>query len=62
MAGTHDGDDDPSSAREAHIDRLAEEVRWLPCLPNCSNWLRYGVQPKNARAGMVPGHCTRQGP
>ena len=58
IAGTHEGDDDPASAREAHIDRLAEEVRWLPCAPNCSNWLRYGVQPKNARAGMVPGHCT----
>jgi hypothetical protein len=30
IAGTHGGDDDPTSAREAHIDRLAEEVRWLP--------------------------------
>jgi hypothetical protein len=58
IAGTHAGDEDPTSARERHIDCLAEEVRWLPCSPACSNWLRYGVQPKNARAGMVPGHCT----
>jgi hypothetical protein len=58
IAGTHDHDDEPSSAREAHIDRLAEEVRWLPCSPTCCNWLRYGVQPRGAQAGMVPGHCT----
>jgi hypothetical protein len=57
IAGTHD-DEDVTSAREAHIDRLAEEVRWLPCSPGCANWLRFGVQPKCARAGMVPGHCT----
>jgi hypothetical protein len=58
IAGTHDDGEDVSPAREAHIDRLAEEVRWLPCSPGCSNWLRYGVQPRQARAGMVPGHCT----
>jgi hypothetical protein len=60
IAATHDHDDEdaPSAAREAHIDRLAEEVRWLPCSSTCSNWLRYGVQPKGAQAGMVPGHCT----
>ena len=28
--------DDASAAREAHIDRLAEEVRWLPCTPTCA--------------------------
>ena len=22
-----------------------------------ANWLRYGIQPKNARRGMVPGAC-----
>jgi hypothetical protein len=59
IAGTNASDDEePSSAREAHIDRLAEEVRWLPCAPTCSNWLRYGVQPNGARAGLVPGHCA----
>jgi hypothetical protein len=57
IAGTHDGED-VSPAREAHIDRLADEVRWLPCSPGCSNWLRFGVQPKGARPGMLPGHCT----
>ncbi|TDD65539.1 replication initiation protein [Jiangella aurantiaca] len=53
--------DDPnriSAARRAHIDRLAEEVRWLPCSPTCANWLRYGTQPKNAKPGMEPGRCT----
>jgi hypothetical protein len=56
IAATHDAEA-ASSAEEAHIDRLADEVRWLPCSPGCSNWLRFGVQPKGASAGMVPGHC-----
>jgi 8-oxo-dGTP pyrophosphatase MutT (NUDIX family) len=59
IAGSYD-DGDPSQAREAHIDRLAEEVRWLPCAPTCANWLRFGVQPKDAEPGMVPGHCTHK--
>ncbi|SDT70614.1 replication initiator [Jiangella sp. DSM 45060] len=57
----HDGDSDGeapvSAARRAHIDRIAEEVRWLPCSPTCANWLRYGVQPKDAKGGMEPGRC-----
>jgi hypothetical protein len=58
IAGTHDNDGgEPPPDREAHIDRLAVEIRWLPCSPGCSNWLRYGVQPKGARPGTVPGHC-----
>ena len=28
-----------------------------PCSPTCANWLRYGIQPKNARAGCAPGTC-----
>src|SRR5262245_12921833 len=44
IAETYDQGDDVASARTAHIDRLAEEVRWLPCAPTCANWLRYGVQ------------------
>ncbi|MFB9800826.1 replication initiator, partial [Streptomonospora salina] len=28
-----------------------------PCSPRCANWLRYGVQPDGAKAGMVPGFC-----
>ncbi len=28
----------------------------------CANWLRYGIQPKNARAGLRPGRVQGQGP
>ncbi|MEU7679728.1 replication initiator [Micromonospora taraxaci] len=52
------GDDDEITARQAvHLDRLHREVRWLPCSPSCSNWLRFGVQPQGAEAGMRPGWC-----
>ena len=60
IAATYDDGDDESPARVAHIDRLAEEVRWLPCSPTCANWLRYGIQPAAAKAGMVPGHCKHK--
>jgi hypothetical protein len=59
IAATYD-DADASPARVAHIDRLAEEVRWLPCAPTCANWLRYGVQPKEPGPGMVPGQCKHK--
>jgi hypothetical protein len=59
IASTYD-DTDTTPARVAHIDRLADEVRWLPCAPTCANWLRYGVQPKGAGPGMVPGHCKHK--
>jgi hypothetical protein len=59
IATTYD-DSDASPARAAHIDRLAEEVRWLPCAPTCANWLRFGVQPKGAGPGMVPGQCKHK--
>ena len=26
-------------------------------LPGCANWLRYGIQPKDAREGLRPGAC-----
>lgn len=45
---------------EAHIDRLHREVRWLPCSPECANWLRYGVQPKDPCAGLTPGRCPKR--
>jgi hypothetical protein len=45
-------------ANERHIDRLHAEVRWLPCSPECANWLRYGVQPRHAGPGLVPGRCA----
>jgi hypothetical protein len=44
-------------AEQAHAARLAEALRFQPCSPACANWLRYGVQPKNARPGLVPGRC-----
>ncbi|MFC7731081.1 replication initiator [Actinomadura keratinilytica] len=43
--------------QRAHVERLAEELRYEPCSPTCANWLRYGVQPKNPRRGLVPGFC-----
>ncbi|MFI6905243.1 replication initiator [Nonomuraea sp. NPDC050394] len=46
-----------ASRRRAHAWRMLEELRWEPCSPGCANWLRYGVAPKNARAGLVPGQC-----
>jgi hypothetical protein len=44
----------------AHAARLAEALRYQPCSPRCANWLRYGIQPKNARPGLVPGCCKRK--
>jgi hypothetical protein len=41
----------------AHAERLAAALRYEPCSPGCSNWLRYGIQPKNAKPGMRPGAC-----
>jgi hypothetical protein len=41
----------------AHADQLADALRYEPCSPTCANWLRYGIQPKNARPGLRPGAC-----
>ncbi|MBG0824608.1 replication initiation protein [Planomonospora sp. ID91781] len=46
-----------NQAQRDHASRLADALRYEPCSPTCANWLRYGVQPKNARAGMAPGRC-----
>ena len=46
-----------TDAQRAHVARLAEALRFQPCSPTCANWLRYGIQPKNARPGLVPGRC-----
>jgi hypothetical protein len=46
-----------SDAQREHMERLAEALRYEPCSPTCANWLRYGVQPKNPRPGLVPGAC-----
>ena len=49
--------DEPDPAREAHIDRLHIELRYLPCSSRCSNWLRYGIQPDHPGPGLVAGRC-----
>ena len=54
IADCHAPDTDP---RQAHAARLADALRYEPCSPTCANWLRYGIQPKNARAGLQPGCC-----
>ncbi|PKK16243.1 replication initiator [Thermomonospora sp. CIF 1] len=46
-----------TEAQRAHVDRLADALRYEPCSPTCANWLRYGIQPKNPRPGLVPGFC-----
>jgi hypothetical protein len=54
VADCHQAEND---AQRAHMDRLADALRYEPCSPTCANWLRYGVQPKNARPGLRPGAC-----
>jgi hypothetical protein len=54
VADCHQADTD---AQRAHAARLAEALRYEPCSPTCANWLRYGIQPKNARPGLRPGAC-----
>jgi hypothetical protein len=61
IAATYDDGEDVSPARTAHIERLAEVVRWLPCSERCANWLRYGIQPAGAGPGLRAGHCKAKG-
>lgn len=53
----HECHESQSDTERAHVDRLMDVLRYEPCSPACANWLRYGVQPKNARDGLRPGHC-----
>jgi hypothetical protein len=46
-----------SDAQRAHVDQLTQALRYEPCSPRCANWLRYGMQPKNAHPRLVPGAC-----
>jgi len=46
-----------SDAQADHAARLAQALRYEPCSPTCANWLRYGIQPKNPRPGLIPGAC-----
>ncbi|MEV6891001.1 replication initiator [Kribbella sp. NPDC051137] len=49
--------DELHPAQRAHINRLHAHVRVLPCSPECANWLRHGVTPKNADGSTTPGEC-----
>ena len=52
---------DTQTAEQAeHIDRIVHALRYEPCSPTCANWLRYGIQPKNARQGLAPGYCKQK--
>lgn len=46
-----------TTRQEQHVDRLMEALRFEPCSPRCSNWLRYGVQPQDPKPGQRPGFC-----
>ena len=53
------GLDDTATIRQReHARRLAAELALTPCSPRCPIWLLYGIEPKGARPGTVPGHCT----
>ncbi|GLY14463.1 hypothetical protein Kisp01_14780 [Kineosporia sp. NBRC 101677] len=55
MGTAHGENENP--AVKAHVDRLVHALRYEPCSPRCANWLRYGIQPKDARPGLIPGAC-----
>jgi hypothetical protein len=46
-----------TDAEREHVDRLWHTLRYEPCSERCANWLRYGVQPRDAKAGLRPGCC-----
>ncbi|MEV0626798.1 replication initiator [Nonomuraea wenchangensis] len=48
---------DGGQAQREHAARFVDALRFEPCSPTCANWLRYGIQPKGAKAGMTPGRC-----
>ncbi|HEV2928520.1 MAG TPA: replication initiator [Propionibacteriaceae bacterium] len=60
ISDTYPDTDHADAAYQAHIDRLHEEGRWLPCTPGCANWLRYGIQPANPGPGLIPGRCANK--
>jgi hypothetical protein len=57
VSETYSDPERPDPAYEVHIDRLHAEVLYLPCSPQCGNWLRYGIQPKDPGPGLAPGMC-----
>jgi hypothetical protein len=54
IADCHQAETD---AQLAHAAQLFDALRYEPCSPTCTNWLRYGIAPKNPREGMRPGAC-----
>ena len=54
IGGCHTAD---TGAQQRHADRLLDALRYEPCSPSCANWLRYGIQPKDAKQGQRPGAC-----
>jgi Replication initiator protein, pSAM2 len=46
-----------TDAQSDHAGQLAHALRYEPCSPTCANWLRYGIHPRNARSGLMPGAC-----
>jgi len=57
LGAVHAASSEPSAAAADHADRLVAALRYEPCSPGCANWLRYGISPRNPKAGMRPGHC-----
>ena len=53
-------DGEPTDRQREHAARLHAHVRLLPCSPECANWLRYGVTPKNPKPRMAPGFCGKR--
>jgi hypothetical protein len=54
ISGCHTAETD---AQQRHADRLLDALRYEPCSPQCANWLRYGIQPKDTHKDMRPGAC-----
>jgi len=57
VSETYTDPEQPDPAYQAHIDRLHQEVLYLPCSETCANWLRFGIQPKDPGPGLAPGMC-----
>jgi hypothetical protein len=57
VTDTYSDAEHPDPRYQEHIDRLHQELVFLPCSPECANWLRYGVQPKHPGPGLIPGMC-----
>ncbi len=58
VGATYGDPDEMSPAQAAHLERLHAHTAVLPCSPRCANWLRYGVQPKDAGRELAAGRCT----